>query len=60
MLVVGPTRSNSAPLKNLDGTVIHDKGKQMKRWIEHYAELLSRESSVIADALQDVEALHHA
>ena len=35
---VGPTRSNSAPLKSLGGTVIHDKGKQMERWIEHYAE----------------------
>ena len=54
---VGPTKSKSAPLKTLDGTVIHDKGKQMERWIEHYAELLSRETSVTADALQDVETL---
>ena len=29
----------------------------MERWVEHYAELLSRETSVTAEALQDVETL---
>lgn len=54
---LGPTQSKTAPLKSISGVVITDKGKQMKRWVEHYSELYSRENSVVDSALDVIEPL---
>ena len=53
----GPNKRKTAPLKSKRGEVISDKGKQMDRWKEHYAELLSTETSITAEALQAIESL---
>ena len=54
---VGPNKRKTAPLKSKRGEVITDKAKQMDRWKEHYAELLSTETSITAEALQSIETL---
>lgn len=54
---LGPTQSKTAPLKPSSGEVITDKGKQMKRWVEHYSELHSRDNIVTTSALDTIEPL---
>ena len=54
---LGPTRKITAPLKSKTGEIIQDKGKQMERWVGQYSELYSRQNSVTAAALSDVENL---
>ena len=54
---VGPAPKKSAPVKDLQGIVIKNKEDQMKRWVEHYEELYSRETLVTKEALDAVESL---
>lgn len=54
---VGPTQNKSAPLKSSTGEIIVDKGKQMERWEEHYANLYTRKSLVSQSALDAIEQL---
>ena len=43
---IGPKISKTAPIKSKEGMIITDKTKQLERWVEHYAELYSRENTV--------------
>ena len=54
---VGPTLQKTAPLKSQTGEIIRDKGKQMERWVEHYSELYSRESTISDSTVEAVESL---
>jgi hypothetical protein len=54
---MGPTKKVIAPLKSSAGDIIHDKGKQMERWVEYYSELYSRENNVTNNALNAIENL---
>ena len=36
---IGPTQSQTDPLKSATGDVIKAKSKQMERWVDHYFEL---------------------
>ena len=54
---VGPTHSKTGPLKSTSGETITDKSKQMERWVEHYSELYSRESTISDATLEAVEQL---
>ena len=54
---VGPAPKKSAPVKDLQGTVIKNKEDQMKRWVENYEELYSRETLVTKQALDAVKSL---
>ncbi|XP_063605235.1 uncharacterized protein LOC134780428 [Penaeus indicus] len=49
---VGPEVKKTAPLKSATGEIITDREQQMKRWVEHYSELYSRET-VVTDAALD-------
>ena len=51
------TMKKTAPLKTQSGEVIADSNKQMERWVEHYAELSSTESTISNDALYTIESL---
>ena len=53
----GKPTKKTAPLKSKTGEVITDRGKQMRRWVEHYLELYSRENSVTQEALDAIEEL---
>ena len=52
----GPTQTKTAPLKSSSGVIIHDRGKQMERWVEHYSQLYSQENSVSDSAIDNIEA----
>ena len=54
---LGPLKSKTAPLKSATGEVIKDKAKQMDRWVEHYAELYSRENTITDAAYEAIETL---
>ena len=54
---IGPAPRKTAPVKDLDGNKITDKGKMMDRWVEHYGELYSRENKVTGEALDAIEQL---
>ena len=47
-----------APLKSTTGDIINDWGKQMERWVEHYQELYSRESTVTDSAVRSTCTLN--
>ena len=51
----GPTQSKTAPLKSLSGETIHDRGKQLERWVEHYSQLYSQENTVTETAIDGIE-----
>ena len=51
----GKPMKRSAPLKSKTGDVIKDRDKQMSRWVEHYLDIYSRESSVAQEALDSIE-----
>lgn len=55
--LIGPTKCKTAPLKSLTGNIIRDADKQMRKWMEHYSELYSRERSISYDALDGVSCL---
>ena len=38
---MGSTQNKTVPLKSSTGQIIHDKAKQMERWVEHYSDLYS-------------------
>ena len=54
---MGPVQNKTAPLKSSTGEVITDKGQQMERWVEHYADLYSRQNVVTSAALDAIECL---
>lgn len=54
---LGPTQSKPVPLKSAIGETIKDKGNQMERWMEHYAQLYSKESTISDAAYEAVEPL---
>lgn len=43
---IGPVAKKTAPLKSLSGETITDSSHQMKRWIEHFSELYSRQTTI--------------
>lgn len=47
----------TAPLKSKTGETITDSKQQMDRWVEHYLELYSRETSVSQEALDAIPNL---
>ena len=54
---LGPMQSKMAPLKSTTGEVITDQGQQMKRWVEHYSDLYSRENTVTPSALGAIKCM---
>ena len=54
---IGPRQNKTAPLMTQTGELIKDKPSQMKRWVEHYAELYAHENKVTEEALNAVERL---
>lgn len=54
---LGPFQSNIVPFKSTSGKVITDGEKQIERWVEHYLELYSRETSVTNSPLDAIEPL---
>ena len=53
----GPRISKTAPIKSKEGMIITDKTKQLERWVEHYAELYSRENIVQQAVLDAIDRL---
>lgn len=53
----GPVSQSCSILKEKDGSVITDNNDKLNRWIEHYSELYSGESSVCAATLQALPSL---
>ena len=53
----GPTLNKTAPLRSSTGEVITDRGHQLKRWVEHYSNIYSKENTVSPSALDAVECL---
>jgi len=51
----GPRISKTAPIKSKEGMIITDKAKQLERWVEHYAELYSRENIVQQAVLDAID-----
>ncbi|XP_061714014.1 uncharacterized protein LOC133522360 [Cydia pomonella] len=49
--VLGPVPKKTAPLKEVDGTIITDSCRQLKRWVEHYTELYSNPIAIDSMAL---------
>ena len=49
---VASTQNKTAPLKSATGVIIHDRGKQMESWVEHYSKLYSRENTVSDSAFE--------
>ena len=43
---IGPVKKTIAPLKDAQGNLIHDKPKQIERWVEHYGELHGEDSEI--------------
>jgi hypothetical protein len=54
---LGPTKSKTAPIKSTTGEQITDVNKQMERWVEHYSELYTRNTTVSEGALDAIECL---
>ena len=50
-----PTLNKTAPLRSSTVEIITDKGHQLKRWVEHYSDLYSRENIVSPSAFDAVE-----
>ena len=51
--VYGPPTSGSSPMLSADGgTLITDKKEIVKRWIEHFSDVLNRPSSINDEAIQ--------
>ena len=51
----GPRISKTAPIKSKEGMIITGKTKQLERWVEHYAELYSREKIVQQAVLDAID-----
>ena len=51
-----PSRK-TAPLKTKTWEPITDKARQLDRWVEHYLELYSRESTITQTALDALKSL---
>ena len=50
--VYGPSSSGASPLLNADGsTLITDKEEILKRWAEHFNNVLNRQSEINNDAI---------
>ena len=54
---LGPMQSKMAPLKSATGQVITDQGQQMERWVEHYSDLYSRETTVTPSVLGAIKCM---
>ena len=54
---LGPQRKVTAPLKSATGDLIHDKTRQMERWVEYYADLYSTQNHVTDLAMGAIECL---
>ncbi|XP_076060094.1 uncharacterized protein LOC143036520 [Oratosquilla oratoria] len=52
---LGPTQSQTAPLKSATGEIITNQGQQMGRWVELYSDLYSRANTVAPSALNAIE-----
>jgi hypothetical protein len=50
----GPVSQSCSVLKHRDGSVITDNSEKLDRWIEHYSELYTGESTVCAETLQSL------
>ena len=44
--VFGPTSNGSSPILSLDGTLLTDRNDIIKRWAQHFSNVLNRESIV--------------
>ena len=53
----GPRINKTPPIKSKEGMIITDKTKQLERWVEHYAELYSRENIVQQAVLDAIDRL---
>ena len=54
------TQNRTAPLKSSTGEIITDRGQQMERWVEHYANLYSIKTTDELDAEPMLEHLSKA
>ena len=52
--VYGPSSSTMTPVRDVDGSLLTDKDKILKRWTAHFSQLLNRPSSVDDQALQNI------
>ena len=53
----GPSIVKTAPLKSTSGEIITERAKQMERWVEHYQELYSRETTVTDRDIENTPSL---
>ena len=51
---IGPVKKKIAPLKAAQGNLIHDKSKQIERWVEHYGKLYGEESEFDIDKIEQL------
>lgn len=54
---IGPLPKKSAPLKELDGSVITDGNRQLNRWVEHYTELYAHPVNIDPEAVVAIHEL---
>ena len=53
----GPSIVKTTQLKSTSGEIITDRAKQKERWVEHYQELYSRETTVTDRAIENTPSL---
>ena len=54
-VIYGPPTKDSSPLLSSDGTKLLTKEKDtLNRWVEHYSEVLNRQSSINIDAIHSL------
>jgi hypothetical protein len=54
---IGPSPNKTTPIKLSTGDLITDKDAQLRRWVEHYAELYSSQPPVSQTAIESTEQL---
>ena len=55
---LGPCqKKKTAPINFASGEIIQNRAQQMERWVEHYAELSTRENMVSLEALNAIDCL---
>ncbi|XP_045457359.1 uncharacterized protein LOC123667510 [Melitaea cinxia] len=45
-MAIGPVQKKTAPLKEIDGSIITDSSRLLERWAEHYTELYSQPAEI--------------
>ena len=51
---IGPTKSKSAPLQDMEGNILTDKDQQLQRWTEHYGTLYGEEPVINLEVINQL------